>query len=67
MSTAQFKPNDLVRTPSGRTARVEDLRPDGRRDLRFVDIEGGTCALRPELLTIVATAPAMPWKTRVLK
>jgi hypothetical protein len=56
-----LKPGDLVRTPSGRTARVEELRTDGRRDLRFVDGDRGEAALRPEKLTIIARAPVLPW------
>lgn len=60
-----LKPGDLVRTPSGRTAIVDELRPDGRRDLRYTDFDGGEAALRPELLTLVKSAPCTPWKTRL--
>lgn len=67
MAAAPLKPGDLVRTPSGRTARVDELRPDGRREVRFVDLEGGEAALRPELLTLVIAGPVVPWKTRVLR
>lgn len=67
MAEAPLKPGDLVRTPSGRTAKVEDLRPDGRREIRYVDVEGGTVALRPEVLTILVRGPVYPWKTRILR
>lgn len=67
MSAAPLKPGDLVRTPSGRTGRVDDLRWDGRREIRYVDLEGGTVALRPEKLVLVAASPVRPWKTRVLR
>ena len=67
MAAVLLKPGDFVITPSGRLARIDELRPDGRRDIRFIDLEGGEAALRPELLKLVATAPVVPWKTRVLR
>jgi hypothetical protein len=67
MAAQPLKPGDLVSTPSGRIARVDDLRADGRREIRFVDLEGGEAALRPELLTIVMRAPVTPWKIRILR
>lgn len=67
MANPPLKPGDLVRTPSGRTALVDDLRWDGRREIRFVDLDGGEAALRPEHLTLVAAAPVRPWKVRTLR
>lgn len=64
--TAPFKPGDLVRTPSGRLARVDDLRADGRRELRYVDLEGGDVALPASQLLLVSRAPVLPWKRRLL-
>jgi hypothetical protein len=64
---APFKPNDLVLTPTGRAARVEELRADGRRDIRYIDREGGVAALFPKDLTLLAVAPVIPWKTRVIR
>lgn len=58
-----LKPGDLVRTPSGRTARVDDLRADGRRELRYVDLDGGEVALPSRMLRPVAAAPVRPWKS----
>ena len=66
MGNAPLKPGDLVRTPSGRTARVNELRADGRRDVRFVDLDGGEAALHPNKLVLVASAPIVPWKKRVI-
>lgn len=67
MAEAPLKPGDLVRTPTGRTARVDDLRADGRREIRYVDLEGGTAALLPSSLTVVMRSPVIPWKTRILR
>lgn len=59
------KPNDLVRTPLGRTARCEGLNRDGSRLLRDV-ITGELFDLKPRHLTIIMPAPVFPWKTHKL-
>jgi len=64
--TESLKPGDLVRTPTGRTARVDDLRADGRRELRYVDRDGGEVALRADRLTLVAAAPRRRWTKHTL-
>lgn len=62
-----LKPGDLVRTPTGRTARVDELRADGRRDLRYVDLDGGEVALPSRLLRQIAASPVRPWKKHTLE
>lgn len=59
-----FKPGDIVRTPTGRTAKVIEPRSDGKRDLEYLDSEGGKVALEPEMLTMVTPAPVRPWPSR---
>lgn len=60
-----IKPNDLVRTPSGRTARCEGINADGTRALRDI-ITTEQFDLRPGLLTLIMAAPVRPWKKRTL-
>lgn len=61
-----IKPGDLVRTPTGRTARVVgEPRYDGRRDLEYIDQGGGEVTLHPATLTLVVEGPIVPWKSRL--
>lgn len=60
-----IKPNDLVRTPTGRTARCEDLNADGTRALRDV-VTRELFDLHPRHLTLIMAAPVRPWKKRTL-
>lgn len=64
-ATAPLKPGDLVRTPCGRLAQVRDLLRDGRRECRYLDLDGGEVELRPERLHLVRSAPVLPWKVRI--
>lgn len=64
MTAPRFKPNDIVRTPSGRTARVHELRPDGKLDLVYIDGSRDEVALDADRLFLIAAAPICPWKTR---
>ena len=60
MSTAYIKPRDIVRTPSGRDARVIEVLPEGRRRLEYLDDYEGV-ELPARLLYVVQAAPALPW------
>jgi hypothetical protein len=55
-----IKPDDLVRTPSGRTCICEGINADGSRALRDV-LNGDTFDMRPKLLTLLRSAPARRW------
>lgn len=55
-----IKPDDLVRTPSGRTCICTDINPDGSRALRDI-LNGDTFDLRAGLLTLVRAAPVRRW------
>lgn len=59
-----IKPGDLVRTPLGRTARVRELRADGKRELAYIDAEGGEVVLGERDLTLVVASEPRPWKER---
>jgi hypothetical protein len=59
-----IKPNDMVRTPTGRTAHVVGLNPDGSRKLADV-ATGEIFDMRPEALFLVRAAPIVPWKKRL--
>jgi hypothetical protein len=54
---AMCKPGDLVATPTGRMARVVEVTVDGRRQLEYLDNDGGEVVLRPSLLSLVHSAP----------
>ena len=62
--TPLFKPRDIVRTPSGRTAQVVDLNPDGRRELMYLDHDGGYVTLETSMLTMLKEATPRPWPSR---
>ena len=57
-----LKPGDLVRTPLMRAARVEGLRPDGKRDLRYLDT-GEELVLHENLLRLIDSAGPVRWPT----
>lgn len=54
-----IKPGDLVRTPSGATATVLEINPDGSRELELLN--GQRLALLPGLLFLVRAALPRPW------
>lgn len=59
-----FKPGDEVETPTGRRAKVTDLRADGKRDLEYLDADGGSVALEPEMLKLLKYGAVRPWPSR---
>lgn len=60
---AAIKPDDLVRTPSGRTCICEGINGDGSRALRDV-LSGEQFDMLPQHLHLVRAAPVRPWKGR---
>ena len=62
-SRAVIKPEDMVRTPSGRTCICEAINRDGSRALRDV-MNGEQFDLKPQHLLVVRAAPVKPWKGR---
>lgn len=60
-----IKPDDLVRTPDGRTAVCVDLNADGTRTLKDV-ITGHLFRMHRELLYLVRAATPRPWPKHVL-
>lgn len=55
-----IKPDDLVRTPGGRTALCLGINPDGSRELQDV-LNGEQFSLMPSLLFLVRAAIPKPW------
>lgn len=53
-----IKPRDIVRTPSGRTARVIEVLPAGRRLLEYLDDREGV-ELHESMLYLVQSAPVV--------
>lgn len=62
-----LKPGDLVRTPSGRTAVVDEIRVDGKRDLHYVDGGRDQVVLDPHLLTLIVSTPPKRWHKHTLE
>lgn len=60
-----IKPDDLVRTPSGRTARCLELRPRGFRLLEDVVTKVQTI-LHADDLFLVSSAPIRRWTSHSL-
>jgi hypothetical protein len=58
------KPRDTVETPLGRIGLVTAVLPYGRREVQYLDLEGGTVELRVELLRVRKPAKPEPWKAR---
>lgn len=61
-----LKPGDKVRTPSGRTAVIDEIRVDGKRTLRYIDGSRDQVALDPHLLTLIVSAPLRRWTKHTL-
>jgi hypothetical protein len=55
-----IKPDDLVRTPSGRTCICEGINADGSRALRDV-LTGEQLDMHPKHLHLVRPAPIKRW------
>jgi hypothetical protein len=65
MAPTVFKPDDIVRTPSGQTAVVVRINPDGSReieDLKTLD----RFDIMPRHLTLIRASTPRPWPKRVL-
>lgn len=60
------KPRDQVETPLGRVGLVLAVLPGGRREVQYLDPEGGTVELRADLLKVVVNAKTRPWRDRIL-
>ena len=60
------KPGDMVETPTGRIGRVMAVVPGGRREIQYVDRNGGNVILRAELLRVRVVSTPEPWRRRVL-
>lgn len=54
-----FKPDDLVRTPSGRTGTVIRINADGTRTIKL--LSGEVLDLLPATLFLVRAAVPRPW------
>lgn len=60
-----IKPDDLVRTPSGKTARCLEIRPRGFRLIEDV-ITNERSILHVDDLYLVRSAPPRRWPSHVL-
>lgn len=65
MST-HIKPRDLVRTPSGRTARVVEVLARGYRLLEYVDDHEGV-ELHESMLYLVDAAPVLGFNRGLMR
>ncbi len=59
------KPRDTVETPSGRFGVVMAVVPDGRREVQYLDKDGGNVILKASLLRVVINAQPKPWGRRL--
>jgi hypothetical protein len=57
------KPRDTVETPLGRIGLVTAVLPAGRREVQYLDLEGGMVELRADLLRVRKPAKPVPWPT----
>jgi hypothetical protein len=55
-----IKPDDIVRTPSGRTARCRKINADGSRELEDT-VSGELFDMRPEKLYLLRASRPKPW------
>lgn len=53
---AGFEPGTVVRTPTGRRAKITAWLADGRADLHYLDADGGTVSLQVHLLRPIRRA-----------
>lgn len=60
------KPRDTVETPTGRLGVVMAVAPEGRREVHYIDQQGGDVVLRASLLRVLVSARPVPWLKRVL-
>jgi hypothetical protein len=65
MAPTVLKPDDIVRTPSGQTAVVVRINPDGSREIE--DIKSlDRFDIMPRYLTLIRASTPRPWPKRVL-
>lgn len=65
VSDPLYKPGDLVRTPSGRYARVIEVRPERRRLVRYLDeAPGEDFEIGVTKLEMMKSAAVKPWSNR---
>jgi hypothetical protein len=57
-----IKPEDLVETPTGRTARCVELNADGSRTFEDI-VTRERFALMPRLVRLLHSAPPKRWKS----
>lgn len=58
------KPRDTVDLPSGRLGMVVAVLPDHRREVHYLDLQGGTVILAASLLRVRISATPQPWPVR---
>lgn len=61
--SSTIKPDDLVRTPRGRTCLCLWINADGSRELQDV-LTGETFSMMPSLLYCISAAVPKPWRDR---
>jgi len=59
------KPRDTVETPTGRIGLVTAVLPGGRREVQYMDLDGGMVELRAGLLRVRQESKPRPWKERI--
>jgi len=65
VSTVQFKPRDIVTTPSGRMAKVTEILRGGERRVKFFDNDE-VADFKVCHLTLMSEGKVQPWRERTL-
>lgn len=60
-----FKPDDLVRTPAGRTAKVLSVLPNHEREIQFIDGEREVLVMKLTQLRFVQASKPHRWLSRL--
>lgn len=61
------KPRDTVELPSGRLGLVVAVLPEHRREVQYLDGQGGTVILPASLLRVRVNAKPQPWPVRTME
>lgn len=61
MQQVQFKPRDIVTTPSGRMAKVTEILPGGERRVKFLDQPDEVADFKICHLTLITEGKIRPW------
>lgn len=61
-----FKPRDLVTTPTGRLAKILEVLPFSERVVEFLEGERGEATFRTTQLKMYHAAAVRPWKAHTL-